>query len=197
MDNFFGIGTCSSAYDMRRHVNIFYALFIEARRISEGDGFMYQVVNILKSPGSEASKASQMKRLLTETEYNFLVYLASRYGITDSDLTTILSGRCWFDQSIRTPAGYYAADNWTLLTQMLYATALLPQHCQRNIRDIQLGPIKAWISNVRGINYQYNTLSTAAEGLNECLNKGWRLFTDLPKIEKHVIEKAKQTFGPF
>lgn len=197
MDNFFGIGTCSSAYDMRRHVNLFFVLFIESRRIANGDSFMNQVINILRSPSSEAVKAAQMKNILSDLELNFLNHMAYRYGLSDSDLTTILSGRTFFDKSTNSPAGYNGVENWTMLTQLVYAAYLTPSYCHSHIAEIYFGPIKAWVSNVRGITYQSKTIGTVAEGMNECFDKGWRQFTDLPKIEKHVVEKARRTFGSF
>ena len=197
MDNFFGLGTCNSIYDGRRHVNVMYAIFIEARRIADGEPFMFKYINILKSPASEAAKAAQVKSILTETEYQYLRYMGARYGLSEEEFTTILSGRTMFDKEMRTPAGYYAADNWRLLTHMVYATCLLPDRYRQNEREIILGPIKGFISCVRGINYQYNTISTASEALNECLDKGLRYFEDLPEIENHVIKKAQARFGSF
>ena len=197
MDNFFGIGTCSSSYDDRRHVNLFFVLFLEARRIARDESFMYQVVNILRSSSSTATKAAQMKNILSEREYNFLEYMACRYDVNDSELTTILSGRSLLDKTINSPAGYYGEENWTMLIQLVYAAYLTPEYCHSHIAEIYFGPIKGWVSNVRGITYQSRTIAIVAEGLNECFDKGWRNFLDLPNIEMHILEKVKRVFGPF
>ena len=188
MDNFYGIGSGSSIYDSRRHVNMIYAIFIQYRIISVGQSFVIKFTNFLKSQYSEEERAYYIRdNYLNQTEFGFLGYLFSRFNLSIEEFFTIMSGRTFLDKEIKTPAGYNAEHNWRLIIHMLYTSLCVSEEYKMHEKQVITSVIAPIISGMRGVDMQNNKFRNITEEMNNCLNKGMTNFDDLPKIEKAIL----------
>ncbi|MBO7200953.1 MAG: hypothetical protein J6V54_06105 [Bacteroidales bacterium] len=190
MNNFFGFDTANSFYDKRRHINLVYYSMMHLRLLSGDNSFIYDVKRIISSNNSSLEKAKMMRmEILTDYENSFLDYLQKRYNLSDNDYVTILSGESLTNAIVKSPAGYTSIENWELIIQIMYSTMLCGpsfQHLVQRFISEFLIPLSA---GMRGVTLQRSTFRLISENLNICLEKGKRQWSDLPYIEKYIIDK--------
>lgn len=190
MSNFFGFDTGDNFYDKRRHINLIYYSMMHLRLLSGDNSFIQNIKQIISSNNSALTKANMMRReILNDYECSFLDYLQKRYNLSDSDYTTILSGESLTNGVVKSPAGYTSTQNWEMIIQIMYSTMLCGhsyQHLVQRFVSEFLIPLSA---RMRGITLQPSTFRLISENINICLAKGKRQWTDLPYIEKFVIDK--------
>lgn len=188
MENFFGHGTASTAYDKRRHVNLVYYTMIMLRLIKEGNAFMMKLKQILSSGYDKETKADMIcENVLTDYEISYLNYLRGRYGLNLDEFATIMSGESLTQREVKSPAGYQGTQNWELIIQMFYATALSGPAYQGYVQQLVNKMFYPLCSGMRGVTLQSSTFRLISENMNKCLGQGKRLFTDLPYIEQFII----------
>lgn len=188
-DNFFGVGLASSFYDKRRHINTIYNIFMHYRMIAKGQNFINQLAPIVKCQDESVRFSKLTQEILTPLECSYLNYIKNRYSVPESDFITVLSGKTFYESIMKTPAGYYANDNWKLIIQMFYATLCVKPEYHKFDTQIQTGMILKIASGMRDITIDQNKYKTIVFGLNNCINKGMTNFNDLPKIENLIISK--------
>ncbi len=190
MDNFFGHGTASAAYDKRRHVNLVYYTMIMLRFVKDGNSFMMKMKQILSFGYDKETKADMIcEQVLTDLEISYLNYLRGRYGLSEDEYITILSGESLGQGQVKSPAGYQGVQNWELIVQMFYATMLCGSVYQGYVQQLVTKFFYPLCSGMRGVNLQTSTFRLISENMNKCLAQGKRLFTDLPYIENYVIKQ--------
>ena len=188
MDNFFGLGTASASYDKRRHVNLVYYTMMMLRLTKKNNTFMMNLKQILSSGYDKETKADLMcQHILTDYEVSYLNYLRGRYGLSEDEYVTILAGETLTQREVKSPAGYQGNQNWELIIQMFYATALSGPAYQGYVQQLVTSFFYPMCSGMRGVTLQSSTFRLISENMNRCLEQGKRLFTDLPYIEQNVL----------
>lgn len=188
MDNFFGLGTASEAYDKRRHVNLVYYTMMMLRLTKKENSFMMNLKQILSSGYDKGTKADLIcQHILTDYEISYLNYLRGRYGLSEDEYVTILAGEALTQREVKSPAGYQGTKNWELIVQMFYATALSGPAYQGYVQQLVSSFFYPMCSGMRGVSLQSSTFRLISENMNKCLDQGKRLFTDLPYIEQTII----------
>lgn len=191
MNNFFGIGTGDSSYDNRRHINVLYFVMCYARQKKDQNKFINQLRYVLSLGNDKEFRMNYIcNNILSELEVSFLNYIYNRYPVTEDEYITILAGETFQNNEIRTPAGYHAKENWSLMTQMVYTTALSGPSYQNYVKNIVQEFCYPICSGMRDVKLQPSTFRLISENINSCLNQGKRLFTDLPYIENYVYERV-------
>lgn len=120
MDNFFGSGTGSSQYDIRRHIHVILVEFISYKYYTNQID-MNQFESILRMEDQYEAASAICNDILSYEEHNFLNYLRERYNMPETDFTAILSGIGYKEKMHKTPAGYNTVQNWRFLVQMCVA----------------------------------------------------------------------------
>lgn len=190
MDNFFGIGTANSFYDKRRHINVVFYTMMMLRLMKREESFTTKIRQIISSGYDRDSRADMIcEQILTDLELSYLNYLRTRYGLTEDEHITILSGETLTQGEVKSPAGYRGDKNWELIVQMMYATMLCGSSYQRYVQQLVSSFFYPFCSGMRGVTLQNSTFRLISENMNACLNQGKRLFADLPYIEKYIIER--------
>ena len=190
MDNFFGLGTASTAYDKRRHVNLVYYTMMMLRLTKRDSSFLMNLKQILSSGFDKDTKANMIcENILSDLEISYLNYLRGRYGLSEDEYVTILAGEALGQREVKSPAGYQGTQNWEMIVQMFYATMLCGAAYQGYVQQLVKDFFYPMCSGMRGVTLQSSTFRLISENMNVCLNQGKRLFTDLPYIEKYVIDK--------
>ena len=189
MNNFFGFDSADSFYDKRRHINLVYYTMMYLRLLKGDNTFMLNIKRILSPNNNTLTRADMMcGEILTDLEVSYLKYLKDRYALSVNDYVTILAGETLTQGIVKSPAGYTSTSNWELIVQMMYATMLSGpsyQHLvQRLVRDFFI----PMCSGMKGITLQGSTFRLISEYVNTCLNNGKRKWSDLPYIERYVIE---------
>lgn len=190
MSNFFGFDTADSFYDKRRHVNLVYHCMLHLRLLKGDNAFISSIKQILSPQNGIEVRASMVcGEILTEYEVSFLNYLKNRYGLLENDYVTILSGETLTKSVVKSPAGYTSIDNWRLIVQMVYATMLSGPPYQHLVQRLVIEFIEPISSGMRGVTLENSTFRLISEYLNNCLNNGKRQWSDLPYIEKYIIDR--------
>lgn len=190
MNNFFGFDSADSFYDKRRHINLVYYTMMYLRLLKGDNTFMLNIKRILSPNNNTLTRADMMcGEILTDLEVSYLKYLKDRYALSVNDYVTILAGETLAQGIVKSPAGYTSTSNWELIVQMMYATMLSGpsyQHLvQRLVRDFFI----PMCSGMKGITLQGSTFRLISEYVNTCLNNGKRKWSDLPYIERYVIDR--------
>ena len=190
MNNFFGFDSADSFYDERRHINLVYYTMMYLRLLKGDNTFMLNIKRILSPNNNTLTRADMMcGEILTDLEVSYLKYLKDRYALSVNDYVTILAGETLTQGIVKSPAGYTSTSNWELIVQMMYATMLSGpsyQHLvQRLVRDFFI----PMCSGMKGITLQGSTFRLISEHVNTCLNNGKRKWSDLPYIERYVIDR--------
>lgn len=189
MSNFFGFGSADSFYDKRRHINLVYYTMIYLRLLKENNTFMLNIKRIL-SHNNTLTRANMMcSEILTDYEVSFLNYLKNRYGLPENDYVTILSAETLTQGIVKSPAGYTSNSNWELIVQMMYATMLSGSSYQHLVQRLVREFFIPMCLGMKGITLQSSTFRLISENLNTCLNNGKRQWSDLPYIERYVIDR--------
>lgn len=189
MENFFGHGSANAFYDSRRHINLVFYTMIMLRLTSKDSSFMMNLKHILSSGYNKRSKAELMcTHILTDLEVSYLNYLRGRYGLSEDDYVTILSGESFTQKEVRSPAGYHKTENWVLMVQMVYATMLSGSAYQGYVQQLVDNFLCPICSGMRDVTLQKSTFRLISENMNKCLDQGKRLFSDLPYIEQYIIK---------
>lgn len=188
MDNFFGLGTASSAYDKRRHINLVYYTMMMLRFTKKDNSFMMNLKQILSSGYDKNTKSDLIcQHILTDLEISYLNYLRTRYGLNEEEYITILAGESLGQGQVKSPAGYQGTQNWEMIVQMFYATMLSGPAYQGYVQQLVSSFFYPFCSGMRDVTLQSSTFRLISENMNKCLDQGKRLFTDLPYIEQYVI----------
>lgn len=188
MDNFFGLGTASSAYDKRRHINLVYYTMMMLRFTKKDNSFMMNLKQILSSGYDKNTKSDLIcQHILTDLEISYLNYLRTRYGLNEDEYITILAGESLGQGQVKSPAGYQGTQNWEMIVQMFYATMLSGPAYQGYVQQLVSSFFYPFCSGMRDVTLQSSTFRLISENMNKCLDQGKRLFTDLPYIEQYVI----------
>ena len=190
MDNFFGLGSANAFYDKRRHVNLVYYTMMMLRLTKRDSFFLMNLKQILSSGYDKGTKANMIcENILSDLEISYLNYLRGRYGLSEDEYVTILAGEALGQGEVKSPAGYQGTQNWELIVQMFYATMLCGPAYQGYVQQLVKDFFYPMCSGMRGVALQSSTFRLISENMNVCLNQGKRLFSDLPYIEKYVINK--------
>ena len=190
MDNFFGLGTANAFYDKRRHVNLVFYTMMMLRLMKKDNSFIVQLKQILSSGYDKNARADKIcEYILTDYEISYLNYLRSRYNLNEDEYITILAGETLTQGQVKSPASYQGINNWELIVQMVYATALCGSAYQGYVQQLVNNFFYPICSGMRGVTLQPSTFRLISENMNACLNQGKRLFSDLPYIERYIIEK--------
>ena len=125
MDNFYGLGTASSYYDKRRHVNAIFMIMVDYHFYAT-PGFSDRLISVLKSGVSETKRTSIIANdILSRDELNFLNIVRERTGLPGGDFERIVSGLSLYDPQYKTPAGYDGEQNKRLLVDMVVAVYVM------------------------------------------------------------------------
>ena len=190
MDNFFGLGTASAFYDKRRHVSLVFYTMMMLRLMKKENSFMVQLKQILSSGYDKNARADKIcEYILTDYEISYLNYLRSRYNLNEDEYVTILAGETLTQGQVKSPAGYQGRENWEMIIQMMYATMLSGSAYQGYVQQLVNNFFYPICSGMKGVILQPSTFRLISENMNACLNQGKRLFSDLPYIERYIIEK--------
>lgn len=190
MSNFFGYDTADSFYDKRRHINLVYYTMMYLRLLKGDNTLMLNIKRILSPNNNTLTRANMMcSEILTDYEVSFLNYLKNRYGLSENDYVTILAGETLTQGVVKSPASYTSTSNWELIVQMMYATMLSGPSYQHLVQRLVREFLIPMCSGMRGITLQSSTFRLISENLNTCLNSGKRQWSDLPYIEKYVIDR--------
>lgn len=190
MSNFFGFDTADSFYDKRRHINLVYYTMMYLRLLKGDNTLMLNIKRILSPNNNTLTRANMMcSEILTDYEVSFLNYLKNRYGLSENDYVTILAGETLTQGIVKSPAGYTSNSNWELIVQMMYATMLSGSSYQHLVQRLVREFFIPMCSGMRGITLQGSTFRLISENLNTCLNNGKRQWSDLPYIERYVIDR--------
>ena len=192
MNNFFGIGTSDSFYDKRRHINLVYYTMVFLKTLKRENDYIMNLRRVLTPGYSKQEKANMVcNGILNKYEVSYLNYLKTRYHLSEDDYLTILAGETLSQQEVRTPAGYQSTQNWELLIQTMYATMLSGASYQHLVQQFIEGFLAPLAADMRGVTIRASTFRLMGENINKCLNDGKRLFSDLPYIEKYVIDRIQ------
>ena len=188
MDNFFGIGTNSSFYDKRRHINLIYQEFVHFKLlVHDNRSLAMQVKQVLATDLNTRFNAFQ-SMFLNNYENNFLYYLKQRYQMPDDDYTRIIAGESFKNPEFKSPAGYNQEQDWRLVIQMIYATILTGHELQPYTQHMIESFIYPFAQGM-GIGVQPSSPRIIGESIQSCLNKGMRSFEDLPAIEDFTLSR--------
>jgi len=189
-NNFFGIGTANAFYDKRRHVNLVFYTMIMLRFLKKDHSFLMRYKEIGTSGYDKETRAYMIcDQILTVPEVAFLDYLRGRYGLSEDEYVTILSGETHLYKEVRSPASYQGDKNWELIVQMVYATMLSGPAFQGFVQQLVNSFFSVICSGMKGVVLQNSTFRLISENMNTCLNQGKRHFSDLPYIEEYVVNK--------
>lgn len=130
MDNIFGYGSGSSAYDKRRHYNCVLQVFCS--------GFDRETVVAIHNYISTTKKndASSYLNFCIATKYSnaaarILSYIKEDLAITQEEIEMIITTMFNYKE-LKTPAGYKTIENTKLLMQMFFATFYMPETIRLN-----------------------------------------------------------------
>jgi hypothetical protein len=192
MDNFFGLGSANAFYDKRRHINLVYYTMMMLRLTKRDSYFLMNLKQILSSGFDKDTKANMIcENILSDLEISYLNYLRGRYGLSEDEYVTILAGEALGQREVKSPAGYQGTQNWEMIVQMFYATMLSGAAYQGYVQQLVSDFFYPFCSGMRGVTLQNSTFRLISENMNICLNQGKRLFSDLPYIEKYVIDRIQ------
>ena len=157
MDNFFGYGTASSAYDKRRHINVIFQILMMYKLKVNPNSVIPPLQRALRLPVQQAAEVI-CNDILSYDEHNYLNLLRERYGISESDFTKIMSGYGCTLRENKTPAGYSTRQNQELLIQMLNARYYMRPQKAEAFEYIN-GVIATWGGGMRGITMNQSTFA--------------------------------------
>lgn len=160
------------------------------RLTKKENSFIMTLKQILSSGYDKGTKADLIcEHILTELEISYLNYLRGRYGLSEDEYVTILAGEALGQGQVKSPAGYQGIQNWEMIVQMFYATMLCGPAYQGYVQQLVKDFFYPICSGMRGVTLQSSTFRLISENMNSCLNQGKRLFSDLPYIEKYIIDR--------
>ena len=189
MENFFGLESCSSNYDSRRHINLIYFTFFQYRLLADGQKFIQSFASVFQTRNEQSMLDFTVNNIFCASELAFLNYLKNRYNLSDMEYNKILSGITHHNTHIKSPAGYSTSDNWRLIIHMLYAQLCVEPKYHKYDIQIQIDCIIKMAQGMRGISIDNSKWQLVVNSLNDCLDKDWRKFTDLPRIEQYILSK--------
>lgn len=146
---FFGHGTCSSAYDSRRHINVILQLLLMYKLKVNPNSLVPKLQTALRMNTQQAAEYI-CNDILSYDEHNYLNLLRERYSVSDSDFLKIMSG-CGCTLPVqKTPAGYNRRQNLELLVQMLNARYYMRPQNDDAFTYIN-SVIAAWGNGMQGV----------------------------------------------
>lgn len=188
MENFFGIGSGSSNYDKRRHINVIFMEIVSYHFYAD-PGYADRLVRVLKTDNNIYSRSSTIcNSFLTYNEHNYLNLLRERYNISDLDFTTILSGIGVMDNVTKSPAGYGQRENTALLVQMVVAIESMTSNFGSQAVTEITKMIGSMGLGMKGISFdqaKFNRLFDLTFKAMEIYGNNYAL----PKIEQYVIDR--------
>lgn len=184
--DFLGYGSCSNAFDGRRHINV---IFIEllSYKMYVSQALTIQCVQYAMSLPEKEAAEYICNDVLTFAEHNFLNLLRERYSVADADFSFIMSGRTLGCQITKTPAGYEREENLRLLVQMSFARVYMTPQNQSAFVNINT-MIAGFAKGMRGIQLSPSFITN----LLTLTNAAICIYKDnchLKEIENYVIEK--------
>ncbi len=148
-ESFFGYGSCSAAYDKRRHLNVLFQLFMIYRLKADQQGLVPKLKMVIQMPTEEAAEFV-CNDILSYDEHNFLNLIRERLNLADADFVKIMSAYgCTLPEN-KTPAGYTCRQNQELLVQMLTTRCFMQPEDPAAFNYLN-GVIARWASGMRGI----------------------------------------------
>ena len=149
---------------------------------------MMKLKQILSSGNDKETKADMIcMNFLNDYEISYLNYLRKRYNLSQDEFATIMAGESLTQQEVKSPAGYQGTQNWELIIQMFYATALSGPAYQGYVQKLVTTMFYPLCSGMRGVTLKSSTFRLISENINTCLEQGKLQFADLPYIEQYVI----------
>ena len=125
MENYFGLGTGSSYYDKRRHVNAIFMIMADYH-FHATPGFSDRLISVIKSGVSETMRTNIIaNEILSRDELNFLNIVREKTNLPSDDFERIISGISLYDPQYKTPAGYDRVQNTRLLVDMIVAVYIM------------------------------------------------------------------------
>lgn len=119
MENFLGYGTCSSAYDGRRHIACLLMVYA-SYKLQTNSNIINIVRNALGMVSYTQSHQYLLHNLYDSDFYQFIESLGSRYNVPNQDLIYLSSGELFKTGITKTPAGYDRASNKILAIHFAY-----------------------------------------------------------------------------
>ena len=190
MDNFFGIGTSSSFYDKRRHVNVILMMFLDYHFYAT-PGFADRLVALLQSSKSEERIAFEICNdpFLSFDELNLLKTIKEKVGLPQSDFDKIMSGvSLRYDKQYRTPAGYDRIENTRLLVDMVVAICYACDDFSSPAFTKMTAEVGGLAKGMKGISFD----QTKFERLFNLTFEAQRIYqytTELKQVEDYVIDR--------
>ena len=188
MDNFYGLGTASSYYDKRRHVNAIFMIMVDYHFYAT-PGFSDRLISVLKSGVSETKRTSIIANdILSRDELNFLNIVRERTGLPGGDFERIVSGLSLYDPQYKTPAGYDGEQDKRLLVDMVVAVYVMCSDYSSPSFTKITGEIGALAKGMRGITFDQTKferlfhLTLDGVKANQYVNR-------LKEIEDYVIAR--------
>ena len=188
-ENFFGIGTGSSFYDKRRHINIIFIELLSYHFYTDSS-VSNRILSIIKDPyKSTKEKASDIcNDILNYDEHNYLNLLRERVQLSEPDFMLIMSGIVLCQES-KYPASYTREQNISLLVEMIVARYYMKP--QVNNAFIQINSMIVQLAKgMRGITITNQNAESLFLLTQEAMAK-FRNNYALSQIEEYVISKWK------
>ena len=184
MDDFFGYGTGSSAYDKRRHINVIFQLLMMYKLKVNPSAVIPPLQRALSLPMQQGAEVI-CNDVLSYDEHNYLNLLRERYHVSEFDFTKIMSGYgCTLPEN-KTPVGYSLRQNQELLIQMLTARYYMHPQNEEALTYIN-GVIAVWSGGMRGITMS-QSIFTKYDGLWRRALSLYPSNFQLKQIEDYVI----------
>jgi len=155
IEEFFGYGSASSAFDKRRHINVIFQLLLMYKLKVNPNSLIIKIQRALQLPTQQAAELI-CNDVLSYDEHNYLNLLRERYDVPVSDFTKVMSGYGCTLRENKTPAGYSVRENQELLVQMLNARYYMRPQNPEAFTYIN-SVIYSWGGGMRGINMNQAT----------------------------------------
>ena len=188
VQDFFGYGSCSNAFDSRRHINVIFEEFMSYKLYVNQTSTIQCVQYAMSLPEKQAAEY-MCNDVLTYAEHNYLNLLRERYHVTDADFYFIMSGKTLGYPITKTPAGYNRELNLRLLVQMSLARIyMIPQNQTAFININTM--IAEYARGMRGIQFSQSFITD----LFSLINDAMFIYKDnyhLKEIEDYVIANIR------
>ena len=120
MENFLGYGLANSVYDGKRHVHMLVEHYALYQMMSKGQSIINVIKNSMQMSDIQSSATYLKNNLFGSDFLQFLNIFKSRFGLSESDMTMLLSNRNFTLHLSKSPAGYDRENNILLITDIAY-----------------------------------------------------------------------------
>lgn len=186
-NTFFGYTTRSSAYDARRHVNLFFNTFVSYNMELDPsiNSTIRRALKYLNLGNLDMSAQLIASEGLTPDQNKFLEFLKKDKGLSDSEYKTIIAGISFTCEQYRTPAGYREYEHKLLMIQIVISTAFMQPQVQARIQAFYENSINS-LSRFLNINTMISIIQKTNEVAANYISSD-ALISNLHKIETDVL----------